>query len=324
MSGGCASGITLASSSRMRVLVADDDPITTTILGNALTRWGFAVTTVHRGDDAWRQISGPAPPPIAVLDWMMPGMEGIELCHRVRTTPRLSSTYIVMLTAKDSRADLIAGLDAGADDFMAKPVNLEELRARIRVAQRVARLQHNLSDAVRQLRRKRDDLAKLVDYDSLTGVYARTAWMQRAASEFSRARRHHLDLSVLMLDLDWFKQINDGFGHSVGDRVLQNVGHMLRQQCRTSDIVGRLGGEEFAIVLPETSATSAGRLATRLIGECRGIVRGDLPQDVRTSCSIGITELRPDDVRFEMLLQRADGALYLAKAGGRDQWTFAA
>jgi two-component system chemotaxis response regulator CheY len=309
----------------MRTLVADDDPIATAILTHALASCGVDVTVVHDGVAAWQLLNGVQPPSIAIVDWMMPGLDGIDLCNRVRSTPRLSGTYIILLTGRDSRADLVAALDAGADDYMVKPVDVEELRARMGVALRVATLQQNLTDTVKKLQNARDHLAHLASTDGLTGVYSRREWFHRGATEFARGRRYERTFSLLMLDLDWFKQINDTFGHDVGDRVLQQVGTMLLHQCRQSDIVGRLGGEEFAVLLPETSADAARTLASRLTEACRSLVMTDASSnELRCSCSIGVAELRPEDQELEAVMKRADGALYEAKRAGRNRWTFAA
>ena len=308
----------------MRALIADDDLIVTTILANTLTRMGMEVSVAHDGDVAWRALNALQPPGIAILDWMMPNLDGLELCRRIRSTPRLAATYVVLVTGRDSREDLVAGLEAGADDYMVKPINIAELQARIGVGLRVAKLQQNLAQKVRELRSTRDHLALLASTDALTGVYSRRWWFDTAEKEFSRARRYDRTFSLLMADLDWFKQINDTHGHEVGDRVLNQFGQMIRTTCRKSDVIGRLGGEEFAVLLPETSAKAAQRLAARITEGCRTVIVDPMGSDARCSCSIGVTEVRPDDDRLDGVLTRADQALYAAKRAGRNQWSFAA
>jgi two-component system, cell cycle response regulator len=282
------------------------------------------VTVAHDGDLAWQALNSLQPPGIALLDWMMPNLDGLELCRRIRSTPRLAGTYVVLVTGRDSREDLVAGLEAGADDYMVKPINIAELQARIGVGLRVAKLQQSLEQKVRELRSTRDHLALLASTDALTGVYSRRWWFDTAEKEFSRARRYNRTFSLLMADLDWFKQINDTHGHEAGDRVLNQFGQMLRQTCRKSDVIGRLGGEEFAVLLPETSAKAAQRLATRIIEGCRTVIVDPLTAEARCSCSIGVTEVRADDERLDGVLTRADQALYAAKRAGRNQWSFAA
>jgi two-component system cell cycle response regulator len=308
----------------MRTLIADDDPIITTILSSTLARMGLEATVAHDGDVAWQTLNSLQPPGIAILDWMMPNLDGLELCRRIRSTPRLAGTYVILVTGRDSREDLVAGLEAGADDYMVKPIDVVELQARIGVGLRVAKLQQNLTRTVTELRSTRDHLARMASTDVLTGVYSRRWWFDLAGKEFSRSRRYDRMFSLLMADLDLFKQINDTFGHEVGDRVLVQFGTMLRQACRQSDVIGRLGGEEFAVLLPETPSEAAQHLATRITEACRALLVDAAAGDVRCSCSLGVTEVRPDDESLDSVLTRADQALYAAKRAGRNQWSFAA
>src|SRR5512138_2508279 len=308
----------------MRTLVADDDPITATILSTTVARGGMDVIVAHDGDVAWQQLNSVQPPALAILDWMMPNLDGLELCRRIRSTQRLASMYVILVTGRDSREDLVAGLGAGADDYMTKPIDLAELKARIGVGIRVANLQQNLTRSVSELKATRDRLARLASTDALTGVYSRRWWFDLAEKEFSRSRRYDRLFSLLMADLDWFKQINDTYGHEAGDRVLNEFGTMLRKTCRNSDVIGRLGGEEFALLLPETNSEDARRLAGRITEVCRSIIVDPSADKVRCSCSIGVTQVRPDDERLDNVLTRADQALYAAKGAGRNRWTFAA
>ena len=308
----------------MRTLVADDDLILTTILSNALTRSGMQVTVAHDGDVAWQALNSLQPPALAILDWMMPNLDGLELCRRIRSTPRLAGMYVILVTARDSREDLVAGLEAGADDYMAKPINMAELQARIGVGVRVAKLQQNLAQSVKELRSTRDHLARMASTDVLTSVYSRRWWFDMAEKEFARARRYERTFSLLMADLDWFKQINDTYGHEAGDRVLSQFGEMLKKTCRKSDVIGRLGGEEFAVLLPETSAEAAQHLATRITQACASLIADPSAGEGKCSCSIGVTEVRQEDDKLDAVLTRADQALYAAKKAGRNQWSFAA
>jgi diguanylate cyclase (GGDEF)-like protein len=313
-------GIGFAYASVMRAVIADDDSVTTAILSRALQRWGFEVTCAHDGASAWELLtSGPAPD-LAVVDWMMPGIDGIEICRRIRNEPTLAAMYVLLLTGRDSRADLVVGLDAGADDYMVKPIDTEELRARVQVGIRVANLQGRLAEQVSELQAARDHLARLVSTDVLTDLYTRRWWFELAGTEFSRCRRYDRRFSLMVIDLDFFKRVNDTFGHDAGDKVLRCFADMLRAECRQSDIIGRLGGEEFALLAPETSLASAQHIAGRIREACRNLVVAAPAGDVRCSCSIGISEVAPQDDDIEEVLRRADAALYEAKRSGRDCW----
>ena len=227
----------------MRALVADDDLITATILSTTLARSGMDVTIAHDGDVAWRQLNSVQPPALAMLDWMMPNIDGLELCRRIRSTQRLATMYVILVTGRDSREDLVAGLHAGANDYMIKPIDLAELKARIGVGIRVANLQQSLTRNVNELKATRDRLARLASTDDLTGVYSRRWWFDPAEKEFSRSRRYDRVFSLLMADLDWFKQINDTYGHEAGDRVLNQFGRCFARPAE----------------IPTSSAVSAGR-----------------------------------------------------------------
>jgi two-component system cell cycle response regulator len=315
-------GHQVCSMSGVRAVIADDDPVTTAVLTRALQGMGIDVASATDGVAAWQllaSVSGPAPK-LAILDWMMPGLDGIEICRRIRQDPALAGMYVLLLTGRSSRADLVAGLDAGADDYMVKPIDTEELRARVQVGTRVAKLQGRLARQVRDLQEARDHLARLVSTDVLTDLHSRRSWFELGGAEFSRFQRYERPFSVLVIDLDFFKRVNDTFGHDAGDILLQRFADMLRAECRQSDIIGRLGGEEFALLAPETSLAAAQHMAERIREACRRLVVTVAAGDVRCSCSIGVSETAPDDDGVERVLQRADEALYEAKRSGRDCW----
>jgi len=304
----------------MRALIADDDRITTAILARALNSWNIETTVAHDGDEAWASlIAGPAPQ-IVIADWIMPGIDGLQLCERIRREPSLAAIYVMLLTAKSARVDLVAGLDAGADDYMTKPIDTEELRARVQVGTRVASLQQRLAEKVIELEAARDHLARVASTDVLTELFSRRGWFEFAATEFSRSRRYNRAVSLMIVDLDYFKRVNDSYGHDAGDRLLQTFASLLRLECRQSDVVGRIGGEEFAVMLPETSLRAAQRLAGRIANACRSLKVATAAGEVSCTCSIGISDLRPDDFTIDDAMRRADMALYEAKRAGRDCW----
>ena len=301
----------------MLATVAEDDRTTATMLTRALETWGFEVRVAHDGLAAWDLLNASAPPALAIVDWMMPGLDGLELCRRIRTSETLHGLYVLLLTARDQRADVVNGLDAGANDYMVKPFHFDELRARVNAGLRVAGLQNRLAERMTELQTSRDHLARLVSTDALTEVYSRRWWFQLAETEFSRSRRYHRALSVLMIDLDHFKQVNDTFGHATGDTLLQLFARMLRRECRRSDVIGRVGGEEFAVLVPEGSLEAAQHLAARINLESRRLAVPGAP-DLQCSCSIGISEVREDDGGIDAALRRADAAMYAAKRSGRN------
>ena len=312
--------MTAPSFSGLRALIADDDRTTTAILAKALEGWGASVAVAFDGTAAWAMLCDGYRPSIAVVDWMMPGIDGPELCRRVRQDARLAGLYMILLTGRDTRDDLVAGLDAGADDYMVKPIDTEELRARIQVGMRVAALQARLAERVIELQSARDHLTRLVSIDMLTELYTRRCWFDLASVEFARSRRYARVFSLLVIDLDYFKQVNDTFGHDRGDKMLQRFADMVRSECRTSDVIGRLGGEEFALLAPETSIDSAQLVAQRIVEACRRLRVLAPAGDATCTCSVGVSQLRPEDENIESVLRRADTALYEAKRSGRNCW----
>ncbi len=304
----------------MRALIADDDRGTTAILAKTLQRFGMDADIAHDGNAAWEHIRAAARPALAVIDWMMPGIDGPDLCRRIRRDPALAHMYVILLTGRDSRVDMVAGLDAGADDYIVKPFDLDELRARVHVGLRVLGLQEHLSRRIGELQAARDELARVVSTDTLTGVSSRLRWFEFGSTEFARHQRYHRPLALLVADLDFFKRVNDTFGHEAGDRVLMKFADVLRAESRASDVVGRLGGEEFGMLLPETGVWAAQEVARRIVETCRHIEMESEGPPMTCSCSIGLAEAAPSDGSLEEILRRADAALYLAKNEGRNRW----
>jgi diguanylate cyclase (GGDEF)-like protein len=297
------------------VLIAEDDPFSKRLLESCLQKWNFRVTSVDNGVDAWRVLQEDDCPQMAILDWIMPGLDGIELCRRIRKTKTEAYKYVVLLTARDSKEDVVAGLEAGADDYLTKPFDVNELHARVRAGKRVLELQAALM-------RAHADLKFEAAHDRLTGLWNRGAIMDLLNRETQRGLRTGEPVGVIMADLDHFKRINDTYGHPTGDAVLREVATRLVQSVRNYDYVGRYGGEEFLIVLAECSPSDlmvrAERVRNYISEKPVDTESGPIPVTI----SIGLAEpliagsgLR----REEDLVRSADAALYTAKANGRNR-----
>jgi len=296
------------------VLVAEDDPIFLRILESWFKKWDYRVTAVKNGVDAWEALQQPTAPPMAVLDWMMPGMDGIEVCRKIRGREQGPYCYVLLLTAKDDREDVVEGLDAGADDYLTKPFDVDELRARVRAGKRILELQAALI-------RAHDTLQYESAHDALTTLWNRGAIIGFLRNEIERQQRSSQPLGVMMADVDHFKKVNDTYGHLVGDTVLKEVGRRLAEGVRTYDSVGRYGGEEFLVIVPGCKpadlAASAERLR-RSIAEPRfetsaGPLAVTLSIGIASGCDDGESQ------NSEQLLRAADTALYAAKAEGRNR-----
>ena len=263
---------------------------------------------------AWRRCNsctGPDPPQLVVLDWLMPGLNGIELCREIRGRDDERYTYVVLLTAKSSRSDLIGGLDAGADDYLIKPFDHQELQLRLRIGQRIVSLQNQLI-TTRELFRHQ------ALRDPLTGLWNCVAALDVLEQELARARRQSTAVGVLLADLDHFKQVNDRYGHLVGDAVLREVARTLCNETRPYDTVGRQGGEEFLVVVPESTEASLSTIAERIRA---AVERISIPSDsgpVQVTISLGTAIGEANSEQVYSLVSKADAALYQAKHAGRN------
>lgn len=297
------------------VLVAEDDPIFLHILQSWFHKWDYRVTAVRNGVDAWEALRLPTAPPLAVLDWMMPGMDGLEVCRKIRAREQAPYCYVLLLTAKDNKEDVVTGLEAGADDYLTKPFDVDELRARIRAGKRILELQAALL-------RAHDTLQYESAHDPLTSLWNRGAIVGFLKNEIERQQRSGQPLGVMMADVDHFKKINDTHGHLVGDAVLKEVGRRLAEAVRAYDWVGRYGGEEFLVIVPGCKPadliTSAERLRRSIAEHKFETSAGPLP----VTLSIGVASACDDAGArqdSEQLLRAADTALYAAKAAGRNR-----
>ena len=290
----------------MRILLAEDSAVDRRLISGFLSTWGMEFVVAEEGTEAWNLLRGPDPPTLALLDWVLPGMDGIELCRRVRTLDS-NGTYIytVMLTGKDRKQNLLTAMEAGADDYLAKPVDPSELRARILVGKRILDLQQSLRFAA--------------THDFLTGLLNRAEIFVSLERELSRSEREGKSAAVILADVDHFKKVNDALGHPAGDAVLKEVAQRLRSDLRIYDLAGRYGGEEFLLLLPGCDL----RTTLRRAEEIRRIVANDPvvtswgTASVTVSMGVTVTNATPDPT-VENVLQQADAALYCAKRAGRN------
>lgn len=297
----------------MRVMIAEDDVVSRRILESTLVKWGYEVVTAGDGAEAWALLQRTDAPKLVILDWMMPALDGVEICRRVRAQTAEPYTYIILLTAKGNRDDLITALDAGADDFVAKPFNPLELKGRLRAGERVLELQDALLAA-------REEMHYLATHDFLTGLWNRLAILEQLHRALARAGREGSSFALALADVDDFKSINDTYGHGVGDEVLREIARRMTACVRPYDVVGRYGGEEFLILFEGCSPADAVGLAERLRSSVadEGIQVGKAT--VRTSVSLGVaTPVRGRIIDADTLIRSADMALYEAKKVGRNR-----
>lgn len=292
---------------RMKVLVVDDHAATATLLKRALETMGYEAITAENGEEAW-SLLGEGHVPLVISDWIMPGVDGLELCRRIRARVKPRYTYVVLVTSKGGDEDRLIGLDAGADDFLAKPVDIRELAARLKIARRILAMQE-------ELERKNAALVELATTDSLTGLRNRRWFGEALESHVALSVRQGTPLSLVMLDVDDFKAFNDAFGHPTGDGVLWTVAQVLRQNTRAYDVVSRYGGEEFAVLLPATEAELALVLAERL----RAAIEATAWPLRPVTASLGVSSLTGARPGSSDLVGEADQALYLSKRLGRNR-----
>jgi two-component system, cell cycle response regulator len=299
-----------------RVLVAEDDPMFRRILQSWLETWGYKVTVAGDGNRAWKVLEGDFPPQLLILDWMMPGINGLDLCHMVRERNQSPYQYILLATAKDAKQDLVRGLEAGADDYLTKPFERSELQARLRACNRILTLQDSQITAQEQLRFQ-------ATHDQLTGVLNRAEIMATLRRELERANKTGSSLGVLMLDIDHFKKINDTYGHPTGDAVLKEVTQRIVKSVRGYDSVGRYGGEEFVVVMPGCDRAWIDLNAERVRSAVDdGPVLAE-NSEVPVTVSIGAAVVANGTTTESQLLASADRALYRAKEIGRNRTVLA-
>jgi diguanylate cyclase (GGDEF)-like protein len=294
----------------MRILIADDDAISRRMMGMMLRQMGYEVDSAVNGRDALDKLLNADGPRLALLDWVMPEMDGPEVCRRIRTANGQLYVYLILLTSKDTTEALVEGLDAGADEYLTKPCNSDELKARLRTGERILQLEDKLVSAREEMRFK-------ATHDALTSLWNRG----RILEALDEALRDMDSLAILMCDIDHFKAINDEYGHLVGDAVLRELAARLRNGVRGNDLIGRFGGEEFLILL---NGCDPSRLQERAEQLRRAVSQGTVLTDageISFTVSIGAVSANKEDsfTPPEMILNLADAALYQAKREGRNR-----
>jgi diguanylate cyclase (GGDEF)-like protein len=295
----------------VRVLIADDDVTSRLILAGVLGKHGHEVVTTVDGTEAWEVMRQPDAPTLAILDWMMPGLSGVEVCRLVRGLQSDQPPYLIILTSRGEKTDIVEGLEAGADDYLAKPFDPGELRARVDVGRRMIELQARLLEAY-------EAVAREAMHDPLTGALNRRAFGDVLTRAVAEELRHHRGLAMGICDVDAFKKVNDAHGHPVGDEVLCGLVRILTSRIRGSDVLSRFGGDEFVLLAAGIDGADVAALFERMraavAAEPIATEAGDLPITI----SVGVASWREDDTERD-LIARADAALYRAKSEGRDR-----
>ena len=298
----------------MKVLIADDSVVSRHLLQATLQKWGYEVVSAEDGEQAWAILQEEGAPRLAILDWMMPGFTGPEVCSMLREQNRDTYTYVLLLTSRSLKQDLIEGMNSGADDYVSKPFDQQELRVRLRAGRRIVDLQD-------ELLKTREALRVQATHDSLTGLKNRGMIYERLCAETARSTREHTPLGIVILDIDRFKLINDTYGHAAGDSVLRELAHRFRESIRPYDTVGRYGGEEFLVLLPGCDSSNTIKQAERFRRMLAEMPIRHNESDFKVTASFGATIWVPG-ITPDVLVQTADEALYVAKNGGRNRVEF--
>jgi two-component system cell cycle response regulator len=299
----------------MRILIADDSIVSRHLLDATLRKWGYQVVVACDGVEAWNVLQEDDAPKLAILDWVMPGLTGPEVCRRVREQAKEKDTYtyILLLTSKSLKEDLIEGMESGADDYITKPFDQHELKVRLRSGMRIIDLQRELVTA-------KDELREQATKDFLTRIWNRSSILDILQRELIRGGREDRSVGVVLADLDHFKLVNDTYGHFAGDAVLREFARRMQTSIRPYDAIGRYGGEEFLIILPGCDEQCTSRQAERM----RSVLDAE-PMTVNEqhhliTCSFGATTWHPGEpVSPDGLIRVADDMLYAAKHQGRNR-----
>jgi len=296
----------------MRILIVDDDRLSLRFLEHTLTEWGHDVVACHDGLEAWQKIEK-AGANVVISDWIMPGLDGLQLTRLIRERLATPYIYVLLITGHEGREGFLTAMEAGVDDYLTKPLNLAELRARLAVGARVIALQDELRKALAVAE-------GFATTDALTGLLNRRTILERGDAAYEQSRRQGYPLSVIMADIDHFKRVNDSYGHQAGDRVLAAISNSLKSEIRRYDQIGRYGGEEFVVILPGCLGDEVTKVAERMRRAVERLALIEKGQRLSITTSFGTAScVGQAQGGVEMLIAAADEALYAAKAAGRNQ-----
>lgn len=298
----------------MQILVVEDSAVYRQILTSHLQDWGMSFTIAKDGSEAWALLQRPDCPRLVLLDWVLPDIDGVELCRRIRSAGAGNSySYVILLTGKDDKKDMLEAMQAGADDYLVKPFDQLELKARLLVGKRIIGLHEELVSA-------RESMRYAATHDSLTGLMNRGEIVDLLSRELARAMRSGKPLTVILADVDHFKQVNDTLGHLFGDETLKEVAKRLRSKLRVYDGVGRYGGEEFLMVLADCGLMAALIKADylRAYVSSEPIVSPHASMNITLSMGVAVSTDHPNG-DITSLLNQADRGLYVAKQNGRNR-----
>jgi len=300
----------------MKVLIADSDPRVLRQGESLLPRWGYELVGAQTGSEALGALAAEDPPRIALLDWALPSVGGVEICRRVRLNPDTPSMHIVLLVAS-GQENLPEGLAAGADDFLRKPLDAHELKARLRTGSRLLELEESVRVSQAALRVQ-------VNRDPLTGAWNRNAILDFLHRDFARAEREAASLAVVLADLDRLREINDRYGQAAGDEVLKEAVRRMQSSIRAYDAVGRYGGEEFLVVLPGSDGLTALYVAERIRESVAAAAVETIEGPIAVTLTLGVAAMGGDQSDPVGLLRSADFAISHAKASGHNRSALAA
>jgi len=303
----------------MKILVAEDDAVSCRVLTANLKSWGHEVVVTNNGRDALQALQCAEAPLLAILDWMMPELDGIEVCRRLRSEDTGRSVYVILLTSLNRTENLIKGLEAGADDYLTKPFDRNELRMRVQAGARIVQLQSSLRERVRELELAQEALRNLSLTDDMTGLYNHRGFFNLAEHQLKMNHRSKTKSLLIFADMDGLKEINDTMGHQAGSNAIAAVADILRRTFRNCDIVARLGGDEFAILVPNVTIADAGKIIERLHSNLQ-LYNDERHHDFQLALSVGAVDIDPmSEVDIREQMGRADEAMYREKGHKKAQ-----